>query len=193
MWKVQDPSRGLPVALLTTCTFTSIFTFLLTSMYHASPLNNMTNNNNNNTSYTDVTEWTFSVSFESVDGIRVRIRRGIFNLGHGLVLCQYRVMDDYQRVKISILHNDKHVAGSPYIVGPVLHENCACPLQSYAEWMENFQCPEADERIRLDLELFQEEGINITNLYERGAEMFPRISFIHYSIVDHKVCYYSSL
>lgn len=53
--------------------------------------------------------------------------------------------------------------------------------------MGDFECREADSQILDDLEPFREGGINITNLYERGAEMFPRVSFIHYSIVDSKV------
>lgn len=109
------------------------------------------------------------------------------DLKQGLLLYQYRVASDYEWLKISIQYNGKHVAQSPYKVGPVLHENCACPLRSYQEWLEDFQCSEVDEQIVEDLKPFQEEGINITRLYERGGELFSRVSFIHYSIVDSKV------
>ena len=54
--------------------------------------------------------------------------------------------------------------------------------------MSDFECREADSQIMDDLEPFRDGGINITNLYERGGEMFSRNSFIHYSIVDSKVC-----
>ena len=145
-------------------------------------------------SYADVTESTFDVSYEAEDAsgvpiIRMRLRSGVFNLRDGLFLYQFRVFDDYKSVKISVRYRGKHVAGSPYTVGPVFHENCACPLRSAEEWMSDFKCPESESQIRADLEQFREAGgINITNLYERGGEMFPRNSFIHYSIVDGKVC-----
>ena len=135
-----------------------------------------------------MTDSTFVVSYEAdADGGRLKARRGVFDLRGGLLLYQYRVLGDYQRISVSIQYNGKHVADSPYSVGPVLHEDCACPLRSYEEWMRDHECREADPQILEDLEPFQEGGINITNLYERGAEMFPRVSFIHYSIVDSKV------
>lgn len=139
-------------------------------------------------SYTDVTDSTFLVSYETdTDGNRLRLRRESFDLRNGLLLHQYRVSGDYQSITISVQYNGKHVADSPYKVGPVLHENCACPLRSHEEWMRDFECREADSQILDDLKPFREDGINVTNLYERGAEMFPRVSFIHYSIVDSKV------
>ena len=50
-----------------------------------------------------------------------------------------------------------------------------------------FNVQKVDKQIVEDLQPFQEEGINITRLYERGGELFSRVSFIHYSIVDSKV------
>ena len=128
-------------------------------------------------SYTDVTKSTFLVSYETDD--RVKLRREVFDLRDGLLLHQFRVSGDYQSMTISVEYNGKHVADSPYKVGPVLHENCACPLRTVEEWMDDFECRETDSQILDDLGPFQEIGINITQLYERGAEMFPRTSFIH--------------
>ena len=139
-----------------------------------------------------MTESTFVVSYVAVDvngdeTTRMRLRSGVFDLRDGLFLHQFRVFSDYRSMTVSIQYNGKHVANSPYKVGPVLHENCACPLRSDVEWMSDYECPETDPQIETDLEPFR-KGVNITNLYERGGEMFPRHSFIHYSIVDSKVC-----
>ena len=111
----------------------------------------------------------------------------VLNLRDGLILHQFRIFHDYQSLSISVTYRGKHVAHSPYRVGPVLHEDCSCPLRSIDEWMGDFDCPETDPQILEDLEPFRKDGINVTNLYERGGELFPRNSFIHYSIVDGKV------
>lgn len=136
-----------------------------------------------------MTEKTFEVVYETPDNGqgRVRRRQEVLHLGDGLILHQFRVFDDYKTITISVQYQGKHVAGSPYKVGPVLHEDCACPLRSLDQWMEDFECPETDDQILADLEPFLETGINITDLYERGGEMFARNSFIHYSIIDGKV------
>ncbi|CAI8019667.1 Protein O-glucosyltransferase 2 [Geodia barretti] len=140
--------------------------------------------------YRDVTEATFEVSYETDDAgsnNRVRRRQEVLNLRDGLILHQFRIYHDYHSLAISVTHRGKHVAGSPYHVSPVLHEDCACPLRSLDEWTRDFDCPDTDPQILEDLEPFREDGINVTNLYDRGGELFPRHSFIHYSIVDGKV------
>ena len=137
-----------------------------------------------------MTEATFEVSYETDDAgsnNRVRRRQEVLNLRDGLILHQFRIYHDYHSLAISVTYRGKHVAGSPYHVGPVLHEDCACPLRSLDEWTRDFDCPEPDPQILEDLEPFREDGINVTNLYDRGGELFPRHSFIHYSIVDGKV------
>ena len=141
-------------------------------------------------SYREATETTFEVSYEAdgVGGGRVRRRHEVLDLRDGLILFQFRVFHDYRSLTISVQYRGKHIADSPYRVGPVLHEDCACPLRSLDQWMTDFACPETDSQILEDLEPFRENGINVTDLYERGGELFPRNSFIHYSIVDSKVC-----
>ena len=119
---------------------------------------------------------------------RTRLRIEHFYLGRGLLLYQYRCYSDYESLTISITYNGKQVAKSPYTVRNVLHENCACPLRSADQWLQDFKCPKSDTQIRSDLKTFVKDGVNITGLYERGGELFSRNSFIHYSIVDNKVC-----
>ena len=141
-------------------------------------------------SYRQVTETTLDVSYESGDagGSHVRRRQETLYLGDGLLLYQFRVFQDYQSLTISVRYRGNHVAESPYTVGPVLHENCACPLRTMDQWVADFGCPETDSQILRDLEPFRGNGINVTGLYERGGELFSRNSFINYSIVEGKVC-----
>lgn len=129
----------------------------------------------------------------SIDTENERVRRRLenFNLGGGLLLFQYRCYSNHKSLTISITYSGKHIAKSPYTVKNVLHENCACPLRSADQWLSDFKCPKKlDPQIRADLKPFKKEGINITGLYERGGELFSRHSFIHYSIVNHKVSMY---
>lgn len=138
-------------------------------------------------SFTEATENTFEIAID-VANERVRRRLEVINLGWGLLLCQYRCYSDYEFLTISIKFAGKHVSKSPYTVKNVLHEDCYCPLRSTDQWLADFKCPqELDPQIDADLKHFRKDGINITALYERGGELFSRTSFIHYSIVDHKV------
>ena len=118
---------------------------------------------------------------------RVRRRMDSFHLGGGLVLYQYRPFDDYETVTVAVRYHGKHVGKSPYVVHNVFHENCACPLVGVAEWVEQHQCGETDKQILDDLAPFRENGVNISDLYEKSGKAYPRNSFVHYSIVDGKV------
>ena len=137
-------------------------------------------------SFSDVNDATFEVNIESDSG-RVRRRTESTHLGWGLVLYQYRPYDDYESITISIRYKGRHVGKSPYIVPNVFHENCACPLIGVEEWLERHKCGEVDKQILKDLAPFREDGINITNLYDRAGRAYERNSFVHYSIVDGKV------
>ena len=132
---------------------------------------------------------TFEVNIES-DSSRVRRRTESTHLGRGLVLYQYRPFDDYESVTVSVRYEGHHVGKSPYVVPNVFHENCACPLIGVEEWLERHQCGEVDKQIAEDLAPFRENGVNITDLYERSGKAYERNSFVHYSIVDGKVSVY---
>ena len=71
----------------------------------------------------------------------------------------------------------------------MLHESCACPLKPLPQWLEDFHCSTdgSDPQISADLAPFAQDGVDIEDLYDRAAAMFPRVSFIHYSIVGNKV------
>ena len=108
-------------------------------------------------------------------------------LGKGLFLVVYRMYQSYADMSIAITHNGRHVSGSPYFLGPVFHENCACPLTTPEQWLEDFQCPDTEDQILEDLAPFRKEGVNVSGLYQRIEKMYPRNSLVHYSIVDGKV------
>ena len=139
-------------------------------------------------SFSNVEDTTFEVNIES-DSNRVRQRVESTHLGRGLVLYQYRPYDDYKSITISIRYKGRHVGKSPYVVPNVFHENCACPLIGVEEWLERHECGEIDEQILKDLAPFRENGVNITDLYERSGKAYERNSFVHYSIVDGKVSF----
>ncbi len=119
---------------------------------------------------------------------RVRRRQSMDYLGRGLFLIHYRMFGDYEEVSLEVKHGGKHVASSPYALGPVFHEDCYCPLLSVDEWLRDFNCPtDLDPQIVQDLEPFRDTGINVTELFRRASEGYRTSSFIHYSIIDHKV------
>ena len=139
-------------------------------------------------SITDCPRDAFMMELRSPQAGRVRHRTKIDYHGRGLFLVQYRMYGDYADISLSVTHNGKHVSSSPYFLGAVFHEDCACPLYYPGEWLSNFQCPEAEEQIVEDLKPFREGGgVNVTGLYERAGEMYARNSFVHYSIVGGKV------
>lgn len=118
---------------------------------------------------------------------RVRHRLKMDYHGRGLFLVQYRMYWNYIDASMSVMHKGKHVSESPYSLGVLLHEDCACPLYTPGEWLGNFQCPEDQEQIAQDLEPFRKEGVNVTGLYDRAGKAYSRSSFVHYSIVGGKV------
>lgn len=138
-------------------------------------------------SISDCKEDAFKVESSSKTESRVRCRIQVNYLGKGLFLVVYRMYHSYADMSIAITHNGRHVSGSPYVLGAVFHENCACPLKTPEQWLEDFQCPDTEDQILEDLAPFRKEGVNVTGLYKRIEEMYPRNSLVHYSIVNGKV------
>jgi len=117
---------------------------------------------------------------------RLRYQWEKFELGNGLVLFQYRVSSEAKSVTLTIKHRDELVADSPYYIGTVVHEDCSCPLATATQWLHDFRCSKTQPQITDDLKPYQ-DGVNITDLYERATKQFSRVSFVHYSIVNSKV------
>ncbi len=142
-------------------------------------------------SLTDFDESSLSISIESPQ--KVRYRTETLNLGDGLLFYQYRIFSETHTLAIHIRHKGRAIAQSPYQLGPLMHENCACPLRSPVQWLEDFNCPAIQPQIANDLKTFRAKGVNVTEFYDTATEMFSRSSMVHYSIVDgkvsHSVCY----
>lgn len=95
---------------------------------------------------------------------------------------------DILSLTISVQYEGKHLANSPYNVGIILHEDCACPLKTSNEWLEDFKCPNSEPQIAYDLKAFKSVGgVNVTDLYDRAGALYSSVSFVHYSIVDGQV------
>ena len=138
-------------------------------------------------SITDCPEDVFVVDMKSPDGGRVIRRQTISYLGRGLFLIQYRMYMDYQDVSLSVTHNGQHLSGSPYSLGAMFHEDCACPLKTVEDWFTHFKCPAVEAQINQDLEPFRAEGVNLTGLFERAGLAYSSKSFVHYSLVNGQV------
>ena len=137
-------------------------------------------------SITGIPKSSFDISFNSNQKIRYRFE--LLDLGNGLFLCQYRVFMDILSLTINTQYKGQHIASSPYDVGIVLHENCACALKTSNEWLKDFKCPDLEPQIAHDLKAFKSVGgVNVTNLYDRAGALYRSNSFVHYSIVDGKV------
>ncbi len=138
-------------------------------------------------SITDCLEDAFVVTPSSPTDSRVRCRVETKYLGRGLFLVQYRLYRSYTEMSMTVTHKGQHVSGSPYFLGSMLHEDCACPLKTPKKWLTDFKCPKVEEQIAEDLAPFREEGVNVSGLYQRMEQAYPRNSLVHYSIVDGKV------
>ena len=141
-------------------------------------------------SITDCSQDAFEVTPSSSTEARVRCRMEIRYLGKGLFLVQYRMYRGYTDMSVSVTYSGQHVAGSPYFLGVMLHEDCACPMKTPKQWLSDFKCPKTEEQIFIDLDPFRDEGVNVSGVYQKIEQMYPRSSLVHYSIVDGKVIYY---
>ena len=110
-----------------------------------------------------------------------------YSLGGGLIAYVCRFYSDHLALTLSITHNGKHVAQSPYQLRNVFSDFCNCPYRTAEQWLSDFECPKSDPQIVADLEPFK-LGINVSELSQRGAKEYEGWSYIHYSIIGNKVC-----
>lgn len=134
---------------------------------------------------TDIDESSLAITIESPQ--KIRYRTDIHPLEDGLLLYKYRVFSEAHSLSVHIKYKGEHIAASPYQLGPVMHENCACPQRSPSQWLEDFYCPAIQSQIYKDLKEFRNEGVNVSELYDTATKMFSRASLVHYSIVNGKV------
>ena len=135
--------------------------------------------------YTNVTPDTFAVEHNDPSGRTLRMMEK-YNLGGGLIVYVCRFYSDHLTLTLSITHDGKHVAQSPYRLRNVLSDYCSCPFRSPQQWQSDYECPLTDPQIVADLEPFK-SGINVSELSQRGVREYDGWSFIHYSIIGNKL------
>ncbi|XP_053564520.1 protein O-glucosyltransferase 3 isoform X2 [Bombina bombina] len=89
---------------------------------------------------------------------------------------------------IEVLHGDKHVAKSPYILkGPVYHEYCDCPEEDPQIWQETFSCPTQDSQISKDFAPFS--SIDLNRMLEEVPRRFAekRGAIVHYTVLNNNI------
>ncbi|RXM29401.1 KDEL motif-containing protein 1 [Acipenser ruthenus] len=70
--------------------------------------------------------------------------------------------------------------------GPVYHENCECPEDDSAKWLEHMHCPQSIPQILRDLAFFQ--TIDPDKIVKEITKRFgQRQSLCHYTIKDNQV------
>ncbi|CAH2225322.1 KDEL motif-containing 2 [Pelobates cultripes] len=89
---------------------------------------------------------------------------------------------------IEVLHGDKHVAQSPYILkGPVYHEYCDCPEEDSHIWQQTLSCPSKETQISKDFAPFP--IIDLERMLEEVPRRFAekRGAIVHYTILNNNV------
>ncbi|XP_036153239.1 protein O-glucosyltransferase 2 isoform X2 [Myotis myotis] len=129
----------------------------------------------------------FQIKISAPDEQFTRVGVQVLDRKDGSFIVRYRMYASYKNLKVEVKFQGQHVAKSPYILkGPVYHENCDCPLEDSAAWLQEMNCPETIAQIQRDLVHFP------TVDPEKIAEEIPkrfgqRQSLCHYTVKDNKV------
>lgn len=105
----------------------------------------------------------------------------------GSFVVRYRMYATYTDLHIHILHKNKPVAKSPYILyGAVYHEGCNCPQPSGDLWQKHMKCPESFSQIDEDLSVFNSVDPDLISR-EVPMRFGQRQSLCHYTLKNNKV------
>ncbi|MBN3324963.1 KDEL2 protein, partial [Atractosteus spatula] len=119
--------------------------------------------------------------------IRIHVPQPL-DRGDGSFLTRFRLYGSVtQGLKIEVLHQDRPVARSPYVLkGPVYHEYCDCPETDPRAWQSALSCPAQDPQISRDFSAFP--GVDLLRLLKEVPQRFgQRGGIIHYTILDNQV------
>lgn len=132
-------------------------------------------------------ESTFQVKIVAPGEDFSRIWVQVLDRKDGSFVVRYRMYASYPNLQIDVQLQDKHVAKSPYtLTGPVYHENCECPEDDSAKWLEHMHCPQSIPQIIHDLAFFQ--TIDPDKIVKETTKRFgQRQSLCHYTIKDNQV------
>lgn len=132
-------------------------------------------------------EKVFQIKISAPDEQFTRVGVQVLDRKDGSFIVRYRMYASYKNLKVEVKFQGQHVAKSPYILkGPVYHENCDCPLEDSAAWLQEMSCPETITQIQRDLAHFptvDPEKI-ATEIPKRFGQ---RQSLCHYTLKDNKV------
>ncbi|XP_061697057.1 protein O-glucosyltransferase 2-like isoform X2 [Syngnathoides biaculeatus] len=132
-------------------------------------------------------EKTFEVKILSPSEHFIRIWIQVLDRQDGTFLVRYRMYASYMDLHVHVLHMDRHVAKSPYILkGPVYHEGCDCPQPDGAVWQSHMRCPHSFPQIEHDLSHFANVDPD-RNAREIPQRFGQRQSLCHYTIKENKV------
>ncbi|MBN3304157.1 KDEL2 protein, partial [Amia calva] len=126
-------------------------------------------------------------SLSPKEHIRIHVPKPL-DRNDGSFLMRYRLYGSAnQGLKIEVLHRDKPVAKSPYILeGPVYHEYCDCPEMDPQAWQTAMSCPDQEPQISMDFASFPQ--IDLQRLRQEVPKRFSqRGGLIHYTVVNNQV------
>ncbi|XP_014671234.1 PREDICTED: KDEL motif-containing protein 1-like isoform X2 [Priapulus caudatus] len=136
----------------------------------------------------------FEVKLSQQGGGPARVWVQTLDRKDGTYLVRFKPFSTYKDVHISIFHEGRHVAQSPYLLrGQVYHENCYCPEASLEKWYENMKCPDSYSQIESDLSVFN--SVDMSKVVKEAVQRFNQAgthSICHYAVVTNKVyrtCY----
>ena len=99
----------------------------------------------------------------------------------------YKTIESVLNVRAILIHGTS-CHSNMHFVGTVLTDRCHCPYRPLDQWLSDFQCPHSYDQINANLAPFQNEGIELEDIYNRLTREFSYVHGVHYSIVDNKVC-----
>lgn len=107
----------------------------------------------------------------------------------GSFLMRYRMYGSANEgLLIEVLHQDKHVAQSPYLLkGPVYHEYCDCPEEDPDIWQQSLSCPTSEAQISKDFAPFP--SIDLNRMLEEVPKRFAesRGAIVHYTVLNNQI------
>lgn len=133
----------------------------------------------------DLGDGIFELQLDSNTARRVRAWRQVLNLHNGSYIARFRLYDFGGDLTISIRHQGKEVAKSPYHLKNVYGDECYCPMP-LKEWSNTLNCPSIFSQIEKDFSNFN--VIDLDKLVSDGIPKFARHhSFCHYVIKKNKI------
>lgn len=132
----------------------------------------------------------FDVKIYTTDGRRARIWTQLLDLHDGSYIVRFRLFETYKDLQISITHDGKHVAHSPYLLqGWAYHEKCSCPESDLEQFLKDLNCPANYEQIDSDLAIFKQ--VDMKTVIPKAVKKFNQAgmhSICHYVVLKNNVC-----